>query len=851
MLPRHRRPGARPDARPERRPSRPDPARRVDGERGRGGGPRAAGGAVAARRQPRAPVLLARVRDRGLRARGGRGLPGRAGRGLHRRRRDHAARLHRRRGGGRQPGAAGLRGGGGPHRSLGRVRARRLRHPRPPPAGRARGQAGGDRRAPAVRALAGRGPGAARGLAQVCPGRRAPRPAAVWRRGRRRPRLRPHRRAGGRRLPPRHRRPGAGRDRPRRPPVPAPELRRHRHQAGGHRRRPDPAAGHRTQRRAGGRGVRAHHRLRGRPADADGLRHPPAAGAPRRGRARALDPEGQPRPQPDPLQRHRRGAGADPGAQPRPLRQPRGAVRRDPGRGRGARGGDRLRLRAEEAPGRARPDQAARRPAAPGQPGGRLLDLRRAVRRHARQPDLHRHRDRPRSRRTVPRSRETVPRSRRAVAGAEGRALSRDAEDLARENAKLRKINEVLMRRVERSMDMQGNDYALFETAILLEAKIRDRTKALEQALAALQGSNRALAEAKAEAERANQSKTRFLAAASHDLLQPLNAARLFLSALSETECHPRARQLIGSTEAAFESIERLLASLLDISKLDAGVMAAEPRDVPLGPLLRALAAEFAPMAERKGLELRAVPTSAVVRTDPDLLLRILRNLLSNAVRYTPEGRVLLGVRRRGGGLAVEVGDTGVGIPPERQAEIFEEFRRLGTDADARDRGFGLGLAIVERIARLLGHPVEVRSRVGRGARFILGLPAGGPLPDAAEPEVRRGPVPGRLEGALVVVIENERAIRDGMRALLETWGCEVLGSPSAAEALSALQAARRRPDLVIADYHLDRDELGPLAVASLREAFGGPLPGLVITADRTPEGRERLAAARLPTLAH
>lgn len=428
--------------------------------------------------------------------------------------------------------------------------------------------------------------------------------------------------------------------------------------------------------------------------------------------------------------------------------------------------------------------------------------------------------------------------------------MSRDAEDLARETAKLRKINEVLMRRVERSMDMQGNDYALFETAILLEAKIRDRTKALEQALAALQGSNRALAEAKAEAERANQSKTRFLAAASHDLLQPLNAARLFLSALSETECHPRARQLIGSTEAAFESIERLLASLLDISKLDAGVMAAEPRDVPLGPLLRALAAEFAPLAERKGLELRAVPTSAVVRTDPDLLLRILRNLLSNAVRYTPEGRVLLGVRRRGGGLAVEVGDTGIGIPPERQAEIFEEFRRLGTDADARDRGFGLGLAIVERIARLLGHPVEVRSRVGRGARFILGLPAGGPLPDAAEPEVRRGPVPGRLEGALVVVIENERAIRDGMRALLETWGCEVLGSPSAAEALSALQAARRRPDLVIADYHLDRDELGPLAVASLREAFGGPLPGLVITADRTPEVRERLAAAGLPTLA-
>ena len=218
------------------------------------------------------------------------------------------------------------------------------------------------------------------------------------------------------------------------------------------------------------------------------------------------------------------------------------------------------------------------------------------------------------------------------------------------------------MRRVERSMDMQGYDYALFETAILLEAKYPRPHQGARAGARRAPGLEPGAGEAKAEAERANQSKTRFLAAASHDLLQPLNAARLFLSALSETECHPRARQLIGSTEAAFELIERLLASLLDISKLDAGVMAAEPRDVPLGPLLRALAAEFAPLAERKGIELRAVPTSAVVRTDPDLLLRILRNLLSNAVRYTPEGRVLLGVRRRGGGLAVEVGDTGIGI---------------------------------------------------------------------------------------------------------------------------------------------------------------------------------------------
>lgn len=424
--------------------------------------------------------------------------------------------------------------------------------------------------------------------------------------------------------------------------------------------------------------------------------------------------------------------------------------------------------------------------------------------------------------------------------------------DLARENAKLRKINDVLMRRVERSMDMQGNDYALFETAILLEAKVRDRTAALERAMRALQHSNRALADAKAEAERANRSKTRFLAAVSHDLLQPLNAARLFLSALGEAEHDARGRRLIDNTEVAFESIERLLNSLLDISKLDAGVMTADLRDVPLSAIFRKLGAEFAPAAERKGLGFRALPTCAVVRTDPDLLLRILRNLLSNAVRYTrPGGRVLLGARRRGGaGFAVEVGDTGVGIPAERHGDIFEEFRRLGSDSDERDRGFGLGLAIVARIASLLGHPVRVRSAPDRGARFVLEMPAGSAQP---EEQPRRAafvdPAADRLGGALVVVIENERAIRDGMRALLEGWGCEVVTTSTAAKAARALLVAKRVPDLIVADYHLEGDELGTSAVARLRAKFGRAIPGLVITADRMPAAADRIAAAGLPVL--
>jgi signal transduction histidine kinase/CheY-like chemotaxis protein len=422
-------------------------------------------------------------------------------------------------------------------------------------------------------------------------------------------------------------------------------------------------------------------------------------------------------------------------------------------------------------------------------------------------------------------------------------------EQLLRENQKLRKINEVLMRRVERSMDMQGNDFALFETAILLEGRVRERTAALEQALRDLQASHRALAETKVLAEQANQSKTRFLAAVSHDLLQPLNAARLFLSALGETDQAPKSRQLIENIEIAFESIEQLLGSLLDISKLDAGVTTAEVADVPLAAVLRPLAAEFRPLAEQKGLELRFVPSSAVVRTDPHLLSRILRNLLSNAIRYTLKGRVLLGVRRAGAGFAVEVGDTGVGIPPDKQREVFEEFKRLGNAPDGRDRGFGLGLAIVERMARLLGHRIEVRSVPGRGSRFLIHVPAGrlGRAPAARRPAAATRPTP--MRSALVLVIENERAIQEGMQALLQGWGFEVLTEASADGAISALCASARRPDLVIADFHLDQGQRGTSAVRRLRATFGDQLPGLIITADRMPEAQREIQALGLPLL--
>jgi signal transduction histidine kinase/CheY-like chemotaxis protein len=419
--------------------------------------------------------------------------------------------------------------------------------------------------------------------------------------------------------------------------------------------------------------------------------------------------------------------------------------------------------------------------------------------------------------------------------------------ELERENAKLAKIRDVLVRRVERSMDLQGSEFALFERATQLEAEVGRRTVQLEHALVELQQTNRALGEAKALAEAANLSKTKFLAAASHDLLQPLNAARLFLSALADTELPRGAERLVENVEIAFESVERLLSALLDISKLDAGVVTPVAEDVPLGPLLRRLVAEFTPLAERKGLALRLVPTGAVVRTDRDMLVRALMNLVSNAIRYTRRGGVLIGARRDGDGFRVEVIDTGIGIPPDKQVEIFEEFRRLGADADQRDRGFGLGLAIVERIARILAHPLRLRSVPDRGSRFMLRLPAGSQAqaPTAAGVASVADPP---AKGALLVVIENEAAIREGMQALLQGWGYTVLTAPSAELALPLLRGSGRRPAAVIVDYHLDGCT-GTEAIAVVRASLGSPIPAAIVTADRTPEVQREVTALDLPLL--
>ncbi len=383
---------------------------------------------------------------------------------------------------------------------------------------------------------------------------------------------------------------------------------------------------------------------------------------------------------------------------------------------------------------------------------------------------------------------------------------------------------------------------ALREAKEGLERRVVERTAELTELNAKLRQEiferakiEEALRVAKAEAEVANLSKTKFLAAASHDLLQPLNAARLFVAALLERPLGERESEFAGRIDGALRSVEALLATLLDISKFDAGAVSVDRATFDVADILASLKQEYAPIAREAGLEFRVVACATVVLSDAALLARILRNFVSNAIRYTPSGRVLLGCRRRGRMLRIEIWDTGLGIPEASVGEIFQEFRQLG-NRHGREKGVGLGLAIVQRIAKALGHPITVRSSVNRGSVFAVEVPLG---QGAATPK-RRNPlaaaVTGNLAGTLVAVIENDGVVSEGMRVLLEGWGCDVITALDGEEALARSGEIRCVPDLLVADYHLDNGRTGIEAIDGIRATAGADIPGIVITADRSSE---------------
>ena len=415
------------------------------------------------------------------------------------------------------------------------------------------------------------------------------------------------------------------------------------------------------------------------------------------------------------------------------------------------------------------------------------------------------------------------------------------------ENAKLKKINAALMSRVERAMDQPNNAFGLFAVAITLDKTVRRRTAELQAALRSVEGANDALLKAKQQAEKANAFKSTFLAFVSHDLLQPLNAARLNLSTLNDAAPNDEVRRFSHQIDLALTSLEDLIRTLLDMSKLDAGAMRPDIASVPLEQVLSPLRLEFAPLAAARGLKLTVRPSRAYVRTDPMLLRRVLQNLITNALRYTRRGGVLLGVRVRGDLVRIEVSDTGPGIPPERREAIFEEFQREGGPGDG---GFGLGLSIVRRLSQALEHRVELRSRVGFGSTFSLLLPAASEVEAAAPPQAADfTPRLGGVHGAEILVIENEPSVASAMQALLERWGCRVSIARSPGEAREALRRGAASPDLVIADYHLDDGAHGIDAIDAVQREIEMTIPACIVTADHSEAVTEAAAARGLEIL--
>jgi signal transduction histidine kinase len=401
---------------------------------------------------------------------------------------------------------------------------------------------------------------------------------------------------------------------------------------------------------------------------------------------------------------------------------------------------------------------------------------------------------------------------------------------------RLKRINAALISRVERSMDQQGNAFSLFQTAINLEGRVRKHTEELRGALRRLEQSNVDLVAAKESAEFANLSKTRFLAAASHDVLQPLHAAHLSVSALSELQPTAEGKQLVGQVERALETMEDLLRTLLDISKLDAGVVRPEIGDVALEPLFQSLKSDFEPMAAKKGLALRFRPTNAVIRTDRSMFRRILQNVISNALRYTERGGVLVAARPRGRSVLVNVIDTGTGIPPDQYEAVYDEFHRganaLDGDRAGMGAGLGLGLSIVRRLVNALSHQIAFTSRLDKGTAFRIHALASHVAVAAGEqsniPTVPRG---YGLYGIKVLVVENDAAVSEAMAALLTRWSCSVEVAATRVQALARLDDGWQ-PDLIIADQHLDLGDLGSQTIRHTRIKAGRAIPALLITAD-------------------
>ena len=381
-----------------------------------------------------------------------------------------------------------------------------------------------------------------------------------------------------------------------------------------------------------------------------------------------------------------------------------------------------------------------------------------------------------------------------------------------------------------RGNPVPGVGYATSYTDVSAYKRVENELRALAESLERrVSERTQDLQRATSEANRANRLKSKFLAAAVHDLSQPINAAHLYIAAFKQDVRQHPAAALAEQAERALASVNDLLASLMDISRLESGKLKVKLEDARLESLLQSVTREFEILARSRGLELRYAATKAMVRTDLALLRRVLRNFLSNAIRYTASGRILLGARRTQAGLRIEVWDTGCGIPPDKTEEIFEEFRRLEPHQGGVERGAGLGLAIVRTIAKLLDHEVKVRSWPGRGSVFSIDVPNG----DASmlqESAARPPDVTGGLEGRRVWCIDDDRDVRDATRTVLERWGCRVTLCGSGQECLDSAHCADA-PDLLILDYRLE-DCVGPDLLPELESIWSRVTPVVIVSGE-------------------
>ena len=373
-----------------------------------------------------------------------------------------------------------------------------------------------------------------------------------------------------------------------------------------------------------------------------------------------------------------------------------------------------------------------------------------------------------------------------------------------------------------RGQPLPGGGYATSYSDVTdykrVERELREINEHLEQRVA----------ERTREAELAQESRSRFLTAVSHDVLQPLNAARLFTSALRESSDAQQQAHLAERVDAALRAAEELLDGLLDVSRLDAGKLQPEITDFDAGALLRELAAQYAPMAAARSITIRVYAPALPVRSDRRLLRRVLQNFIANALRYTPRGRVVLAARLRGGQVALQVWDSGPGIPAHHMRQIYEEFHRYEQPFDWDGRGLGLGLSICQRISRLLDHALDARSLVGRGSMFSILVPRGAPLRGQAAAPARMD-IDRDLRGLTVLCVDNDRDILAGMEALLSRWQVDTILATTVDQALEEVAA---EPDVLLVDYHL-HDRLDGLdTLDALRAAAGRAIPGALLTAD-------------------